>query len=96
MFSFLHTPVTGFYSGVLRLEDPVRLIADPWKAIADIAYTRRVDWQSLPDLMHDLRIDEELLTSSRTDILKTLSVEYASPRVRRILQTINKELHHGC
>ncbi len=94
-FTFLHTPLQGFYNGVERLESPTCFLAGPWKALADIAYSRRSTWNTLAELIGDLRVDAELLFSCDTAPLRELSMTYASNRVRLLLATIYKELTHG-
>lgn len=94
-FTFLHTPLQGFYNGVERLESPLCLIAYPWKALGDIAYSRHSRWASIDELIEDLRLDEDLVYSSDPAALQELSVHYASKRVRVLLERFYKELFDG-
>jgi hypothetical protein len=94
-FTFLHTPLQGFYDGVERLESPICFLAGPWKALGDIAYSRRSTWSSLAEVIEDLRVDEELIWSCDVGSLRELSLTYASRKVRSLLTTIYKELSCG-
>ena len=63
LFSYRHIPAENFYLGVDRIEIDTGFvfIATPWRAIADLIYTRRKSWSCLARIEADLRIDIEEL-----------------------------------
>lgn len=92
VFSFERIPSDGFAMGLHhKKEDGSYLIAEPWKAIADLVYARRKQWDTLRDLMEDLRLEEEQLKSSDKNLLNYLAMHYPSPRTRKILTKLYKE-----
>ena len=90
IFSYKHVPAQGFYEGVSRITTTTGtlLIAEPWRALADFIYTQRKSWENLDELEADLRIDVETAMESDTSLLKKLSENYPSPRVRMVLQKL--------
>ncbi len=96
VFSYKHVPAPGFYAGVSRIETAtdVMLIADPWRALADLMYTKRISWSSVHNLEVDMRIDHHVILNSDQVLLKSLSQNYPSPRVcaglTKLLQDLEK------
>lgn len=96
-FTYSHTPIKSFMLGVKRLEtsDSTFLIAEPWKAIADHIYVTNRGWQSLGDMISDMRIDDNILLETNIEILEQLSINYASAMVRKLLTIFYKEISNG-
>lgn len=93
-FTYSRTPIESFMLHVQRTEtsESSFLIADPWKALADHIYVRNRPWESLADMIDDMRIDEVLLLESDLLILEELSTMYNSARVRKLLTKFYKEM----
>lgn len=96
VFSFEKTPNKSFKLGVTYIKeyDSSFLMAKPWKAIADMLYRQKKLWQTLNDLMVDLRIEEETIQKSELDLLAELSSVYPHNSTKRTLQRFFKELTH--
>ncbi len=104
VFSYRRVPEEQFYTGVNRIEtkNTVFFVATPWRAIADLIYTRRKFckhecstrecWKNLEELEADLRIDRETFLNSDKEMLKLLTESYPSYRVREILKRFLKEI----
>lgn len=91
---YWHVPAKGFYLNVERIptQSSSFLMAEPWKAIADMIYALSKDWSSVEDLSADLRIELETLHTSNKKSLKHLSEYYSNNRVRRVLNRFSEEL----
>jgi len=94
-FSFEKIPNASFKLGAsyVKEEKSKYLIADPWKAIADMIYCRKKNWATLNDLMLDLRIEEDSIKSSNFDLLAELSNEYSHKLTKKTLKVYFKELN---
>jgi hypothetical protein len=93
VFSYKRVPAKGFYQGVNRIETStgIILIASPWRALADFIYTSRKTWENLSQLDFDMRIDIWTIMESDKEILKLLSEQYPSQRVRKqLLKFLNE------
>ncbi|OGT52763.1 MAG: hypothetical protein A3F17_08690 [Gammaproteobacteria bacterium RIFCSPHIGHO2_12_FULL_41_15] len=93
-FSFEKIPNNSFKLGVshIKEESASYLMADPWKAIADMIYCRKKTWGSINDLTLDLRIEEDSIKSHKLDLLSELSEEYLHKFTKKTLQSFFKEL----
>lgn len=93
-FRYSHTPQTGFFLNVERVEKEksIFLIAEPWKAIADAIYSSPRRWKTVLDLSQDLRIEVETIRQSDLKSLKQLSEQYQSKKVRTLLAQFVREL----
>ena len=93
-FKYLHVPLFNLYFGVQQEDDGEHrfLIASPWKAIADHFYVHKRPWFNLSDLELDLRVEAESMRESNLDTLALLSKNYSSPRVKKLLTAIHKEI----
>lgn len=93
-FSFEKIPNTSFKLGVSYVKESFAryLIADPWKSIADMIYSRKKKWNSINDLMLDLRIEETCIQEHNLDLLSELSHNYSHKLTRKTLQIFYKEL----
>ncbi len=93
-FSFDKIPNDSFKLGVYYVKEETSkyLMADPWKAIADMIYCRKKSWKSINDLMFDLRIEEDSIKKHKLDLLAELSKTYPHKSSRQTLQIFFKEL----
>ncbi|MBS0648924.1 MAG: hypothetical protein JSS10_06860 [Verrucomicrobia bacterium] len=94
IFSYQHTPWDQFFMGVERVvtSDSTFLMAHPWKALADYLYAHHKKWQTLSDVIEDLRLDESSLQGADKTILEEIAQYYDSPRVRRFAHKMLKDL----
>ena len=94
LFRYLHVPKEGFYLNVNRIqkEDSSFLIAEPWKAIADMIFALPKNWESVKDLSLDLRVELETLEESDKSSLKHIAENYKSKRVNKLLSKFAEEL----
>lgn len=90
VFSYKHVPPQGFYDGIVRHETAlgITMVATPWRALADLMFTRHISWPSLSALLDDMRIDEQPVIASDDLVLAHLAERYPSIRVRKALQSI--------
>jgi hypothetical protein len=90
VFRYLHVPETPFYLEVARVSNEVGsfLVAEPWKAIADLIYAYRKDWKTLDDLSEDLRVEPETLRESHKESLEFIALYYKSAHVKRVLSRL--------
>lgn len=93
-FTYSRIPIEIFSFGVQQVTRGNHniFIASPIKAIADMIYARKRIWNSLVDLMEDLRIERDSFESPDKETLLDLSNHYPSARVRNTLNTFYKEL----
>lgn len=93
-FSFEKIPNSSFKLGVFHIkkEKSSYLMADPWKAIADMIYCRKKNWPTVHDLMLDLRIEEDSIKNHAPELLAELSNTYPHNFTRKTLQIFFKEL----
>lgn len=93
-FSFEKIPNQSFKLGVFHtvLDGSSYLMADPWKAIADMIYCRKKNWAGISDLILDLRIEEMSVAESNKAVLAELSEVYSNKMTRKILNIFLKEL----
>ncbi len=94
VFRYSQTPSPHFFLNVQRItnEASTFLIAEPWKAIADLIYCSRKKWTSCQALSSDMRIENETLQQSDKKSLFHIATYYASPRVCKILKCFYEEL----
>lgn len=86
LFSYCHVPVPAFHMGVSQSK--LRMIADPWKAIADLIYTQKRSWSSLKSFCEDMRIESDIIQTSDQGLLVYLSDHYPSQRVKKTLKRL--------
>jgi hypothetical protein len=104
-FSFTRIPQKVFYTEVTRIEkdggskseqgfhiNESFLMASPLKALADYVYAHRLDWVSANPVIESLRVDESSLSGVKVETLDRLLDNYSSPRVRRFLEGLRKDL----
>lgn len=94
-FHYYSMPVNQyeFLSCVKRekLNDSYVLIAGSLRALADLVYVKKIEWQGLDYLEHDLRIEPESLDSIRTNEFKQVKRIYHTKRVLVFLSELQKE-----
>lgn len=90
IFSYAHTPLNQFYMCVERKD--VFLIAQPWKALADLVYSRRKKWKNLREMMEDLRIEKSSIVNSDKNVLKEIAEYYDSRGVQSFAKQFLKEM----
>ena len=77
-----------------ELENQVALIANPIRALLDLAYLRKLSWQGLDYLMDGLRIDEEHLRAVPFTQIKKLLLIYQGKRelefIEKLLTVLKK------
>ena len=95
-FSFERIPYQSFSLGVKHIKTDVSsyLMADPWKAIADMIYVRKKAWPNLAHITEDLRVEEEDFKESDLNVLEVLALEYNSKYVRTLLKKYYMELRN--
>ena len=93
-FTYRSVPIDNFYLGVQLVENAAGsyFLADPWRAIADICYQRRMSWPNITSLSEDLRIEIEDMKASGLSTLKILSEHYKSKLVRESLNKLYEDL----
>ncbi len=98
-FSYTRVPVVGnnFYKGVLRetLPNEYALVASPERAIGDLAYDRRLNWEGILGLCAALRTDVSYLSEFNTDDLREIARIYRSAKVRSFLGRLADALDGG-
>lgn len=89
-FQYLRTPSEEFTLGVKRIQEAqaIYFLATPWKAIADLCYIQKKQWENFSDMCEDLRIEKEDLHGKNLEILEELTQKYGSAHVRKILKRI--------
>jgi hypothetical protein len=93
-FHYDHTPPSHFFMGVTRevVGDQIRLIADPWKAIADYIYVYHKRWATMGEMVQELRLDLKEIVASDISLLKEIGQCYGSLRVRQFANLLWEEL----
>lgn len=66
-------------------------LASPWRALADTVYLYKKEWRGIKPLVDSLRIEEECLKESGSE-LANLHQSFKSRRVRRFLSGVMKDL----
>ena len=87
-----HIGVSSFHKGLPQDKSSCFLIADPWKAIADLIYLRKKNWPNVIALSNDMRIDVDLMQNSDLNLLIKLAGTYPNKRVRKVLKILSKDL----
>lgn len=83
-----------FLSLVERLElgGQAALVAQPIRALMDLVYLRKQEWQGMAWLTDGLRIDLDHIRSITSAQIRTLGETYRSKRVRGFLTGLSKAL----
>jgi predicted transcriptional regulator of viral defense system len=78
----------------IQITQQTMLVADPVRALMDLVCLRKIQWQSLGWLIEGMRIDEDLLRSTRRTDLTKLMLVYKQKRVNSFLKSLVAELNH--
>lgn len=95
LFSFTRVPQRSFLAGVRRASGKkggAFLLATPLKALADLVYVQRRDWQSALPLVESLRVEGESLEELSGDLFDEVISAYKPGRVSRFLNGLRKDL----
>lgn len=76
----------------IQTESESFLMADGWKAIADLIYLRKHIWPDVHHISKDLRIELEDFLSSDLNLLKQLANHYPNSRTRYYLNLYYRDL----
>ncbi len=95
VFRYSHVPSAPFFLNVERIESngSIFIMAEPWKAIADMIYCYKKNWSSIHDLSSDLRIELDDIKNSDLQSLSHIAKNYGSQTVRKILLKLEKDIH---
>jgi len=96
-FTFYYLPINEyeFLTGVARVEEikgEPFLLASPLRALADLIYVKKIDWEGLDFLTNSLRIDIEQLMEIQPNHFLEIKKIYRSTRVLHFLDNFKKEL----
>lgn len=78
-----------------QLNDQKILIAKPIRALMDLVYERKLDWQGLDWFEQSLRIDNENLSSVSAGDMTTLKTIYKHKRMQEFLVQFEQALEIG-
>ena len=83
-----------FLQSVARheLQQQVALIAEPLRALLDLVYLRKLEWQGLDFLLRGLRIDEQSLGAVTSLDISRLQNVYKGKREQAFLEELQVEL----
>ena len=68
------------------------LLASPLRALADLVYINKINWDGINYLTNSLRIDTEHLGQIDPDHFLAIKKVYRSMRVLHFLESLQKEL----
>lgn len=93
-FVYERIPTGAFSIGVRHtlIDKGSLMMADPWKALADLIYVRHHSWPDTSGISQDLRVEPEDLLSSDLSLLQQLAAEYPNHRTRYYLKLYYQEL----
>lgn len=75
-----------------ELQHQIALIAEPLRALLDLVYLRKLEWQGLGFLTNGLRIDEQQLLSVTGLDITTLQDVYKGRREQAFLRELQRSL----
>ncbi|HSR52977.1 MAG TPA: hypothetical protein VLV83_19315 [Acidobacteriota bacterium] len=96
LFTFTRVPQRRFLAGVRRTsagENGAFLLATALKALADLVYVQRRDWQSARPVIESLRVDEADLKTLTGDLFDEVQSAYKPGRVSRFLDGLRRDLN---
>ncbi|MFT5608664.1 MAG: putative transcriptional regulator of viral defense system [Gammaproteobacteria bacterium] len=79
----------------VQLNDQTILMAKPIRALMDLVYERKLDWQGLDWFEQSLRIDNENLSSVSAGDMTTLKTIYKHKRMQQFLVQFEQALEIG-
>lgn len=96
-FTFYYLPINKyeFLTGIDRVEEVNNepfLIASPLRALADLVYIKKIDWQGLDLLINSFRIEREQLMKIQSDHFFEIKKIYRSTRVLKFFDKLSVEL----
>lgn len=96
-FRYSTVPKISFYFEVACVaeKNSAYLMAHPWKAIADYLYVYKKSWNSLKQMMTDLRIEKNKIEEYDNSVLANLAEHYKNNKVKNKLKIFLKELNGG-
>ena len=100
LFVFTRVPQRRFLAGVRRISADGRghgagdafFMATPLKALADLVYVQRLDWNSAAPVLESLRVEEESLAELTGVLFDEVLSAYEPGRVSRFLEGLRKDL----
>ena len=95
LFSFTRVPQRTFLAGVRRISEEggaAYFMATPLKALADIVYVQRRDWDSVVPVVESLRFDHEYFAEVTRDMFDEVLSAYNPGRASRFLAGLRKDL----
>jgi predicted transcriptional regulator of viral defense system len=87
--------VPGYFLSLverLELSGQAAFVAQPARALMDLVYMRKQEWQGMAWLTDSLRIDPEQIQSISSAQIRTLSLIYRNRRVRSFLTGLSRAL----
>lgn len=97
-FSFHPVAVSpGYFLALverLELSKQTAFVAQPVRALLDLIYLRKQEWQGMEWLTEGLRIDPEHIHGITNTQIRTLHEIYRNKRVRAFLSGLSKALGH--
>ncbi len=96
-FQYYAIPIKLFHIGIdfIEIEKSKMIIANPWKAVADLIYVKKRSWLNIFSFSNDMRIELDVLQSSDINLLNALAKKYPSKRVQLTLTKFSKDLDNG-
>lgn len=76
----------------LKRESQSFLVAKPVRALMDLVYVKKQDWQGMDWLTNGMRIEEEQLRTITSADIRTLKLVYKQQRMQTFLAALAKEL----
>jgi hypothetical protein len=95
LFSFTRVPQLRFLSGVRRVteeEGGSFFLATPLKALADLVYVQRQDWDSAAPVVESLRVEDDFPAELTGELFDEVMSAYKPGRVLRFLAGLRKDL----
>lgn len=95
LFSFTRVPQRRFLAGVRRSTAAAAeafLMATPLKALADLVYVQRRDWDSAIPVTESLRVEPESLAELSTELFDEVMDAYGPGLVMCFLEGLRKDL----
>lgn len=86
VFSYKKVPSKYFLLGAQRIvrESGIFFLATPWRALADIIYTKKKAWHSFSMMCNELRIEHQFSFEGLTELIK----KYPNQRTRKVLKQL--------
>lgn len=95
-YRFIPVNQYEFLTGVLRktMNEQPFLIASPLRALMDLVYEKKLDWQGIDFLLESLRIEIDSLFSLKQDDFKKIKSVYRSKRVLAFINQLEDSIIH--